>query len=356
MNSRKHTLLLRSAAFLWAFSFGVHSMTVAQCPISLVVSHTDAQQLSLADIDFEHFQSNSLLYTLSFRNDASDSATAQLDLTVRLEVADGSLNESIHGRSSSFEIPPGGRTVTNLNVGSTGDIRFPDFVIPEDVKSKLQDASLASGLLPAGRYTFNFELVNATCGTVTTSPVVIVIQNPSRVELRSPGDGGTTNEFPLFEYFLDNNLRATLTVAEKNPDQSREEAILRQPPMLQADLAGQNAFPYSGGRPLEEGKTYVWQVVGKIRGTGGRDTEVPSPIWLFTVSSSNQVAGTDPLLNLLEEMLGQRYPSIFKQIRDGGYVLTGRFELINSPLTRSELLDLLNRLRENSDGIELSFE
>ena len=354
MKGRKHTLLF--SAFLWAFSFGVHSMGVAQCPISLTVSHTDAQRLTLADIDFEHFQSNSLLYTLGFRNDTSVTATARLDLTVRIELADGSLNETIRATSDPFDIPPGGRTVTNLNVGATGDIRFPDFAIPSDVKSRLQDASLASGQLPAGRYTFNFELVNARCGSVATNPVVIVIQNPSRVELRSPADGGMTNEFPLFEFFLDNNARASLTVAEKNPDQSREDAILRQPPMLQVDLAGQNAFPYSGGRPLEEGKTYAWQVVSKIRGAGGSDTEVPSPIWLFTVSSSNQVTGTDPILNQLEEMLGQRYPAIFKQIHDGGFTLTGRFELNNTTLNRSELLDLLNRLRENTDGIELSFE
>jgi hypothetical protein len=331
-------------------------MAVAQCPISLTVTHTDAQHLSLADIDFEHFQSNTLLYTLSFGNTGLVNASAQLDLTVRLELADGSLNETIHSRSSSFDIPPGGRTVTNLNVGASGDIRFPDFTIPQDVKTKLQDASLASGQLPAGRYTFNFDLVNAICGTVATSPVVIVIQNPSRVELRSPADGSTTNEFPLFEFFLDNNARATLTVAEKNADESREEAIQRQPPMLQADLTGQNAFPYSGGRPLEEGKTYAWQVVSKIRGAGGSDTDVPSPIWVFTVSSSNQVAGTDPLLSQLEEMLGQRYPAIFKQIHDGNYAMTGQYQLNNSTLTRSELLDLLNRLRANSDGIELSIE
>jgi hypothetical protein len=185
--------------------------------------------------------------------------------------------------------------------------------------------------------------------------VTILLQNPSRVDLRSPRDGEVTNEFPLFEYYQEGG-RAELTVAEKSPDQSREDAIARKPAMLDVELTGQNSFLYAGGRPLQDGKTYVWRVVSKVLSTGGTDLEISSPIGEFTVSASGQGTTDDALLDQLEQLLGSRYHDLFAQIRQGGFKLTGNFTLNNSTLTQSQLLDLLNQLRELGDTAEVTFE
>lgn len=331
----------------------------AQCPLTLSpVTYAPVQQLSIADIDFEHFESHTLLFTLEVKNSSGSDVQTQLQVTLDIMLANGTLNERVLDlMSDPFTIGSSGRTITNLQMGRGGDIEFHNVTLPQDAREKVQDVALATGKFPAGTYTFRFALVNTECGTLPAEPpVVFVVQNPSRVELRSPRDGEVTNEFPLFEFFLDNSDWATLTVAEKDPDQSRDEAIVRQPPMLEVDLTGQNAFPYSGGRPLEDGKSYVWRIVSKTRSPGGTDLEVSSPIGLFTVSASGAASPQDALLNQLEEMLGRRYPGIFKEIRDGGFTLTGQYELNSSSLSRAEVLDLLLQLREMSDTIDLTLE
>ena len=126
--------------------------------------------------------------------------------------------------------------------------------------------------------------------------------------------------------------------------------------MIEVELSGQNSFLYSGGRPLEDGKTYVWRVVSKVRSAGGTDVDISSTIGEFKVSVSAQGSTDDALLNQLEELLGSRYHEVFVQIRNSGFKLTGSFTLNDASLTRNQLLDLINQLREMGDSIELTFE
>jgi hypothetical protein len=327
-----------------------------QCPVTMNVSHTAAQQLTLADVDFEHFQGTNLLFTISLRNDnpALD-AVVTLHLTIDINLADnsGSFANAVELTTKPFTVPHSGtRTITNLNLGTGGDIKSETFEFDDAAKSKLQDGALATGQLPAGTYTIHVGLTNLGC---TPEVVTIVLRNPSRVELRSPRDDEVTNEFPLFEFYQESD-RAVLTVAERTPDQSREDAITRQPSMLEVELSGQNSFLYSGGRPLEDGKTYVWRVVSKVRSAGGTDFDISSTIGEFKVSASAQGNTDDALLNQLEELLGSRYHDVFVQIRNSGFKLTGSYTLNDASLNRNELLDLINQLRQMGGTIDLTFE
>jgi hypothetical protein len=101
----------------------------------------------------------------------------------------------------------------------------------------------------------------------------------------------------------------------------------------------------------------VWKVVSKIRSAGGSDIDVSSPVGEFMVSSSPDGVAGDVVLNQLEEMLGSRYRSIFQQIRNGGFKVMGESYMLNdSKLTQSQLMDLLNQLREHGDSIDVTFE
>ena len=327
--------------------------TAQPCAPLVTLSHATVQQLSFADIDFQHFRSNSILFTLHL-TDPTPQATLQI--TLDIELADLSRNFStvIDYRSDPFRVPAEGKTITNLDLGNGGSITG-NLTFDQEAKDYLKDATLGTGTFPAGRYTFHFTVTGvSTC----TDNVVLVLENPSRVELRAPRDGESTNEFPLFEFYQESN-HAVLTIAEKNPEQSNEDAITRKPPMIEQELTGgQNSFLYSGGRPLEIGKTYVWQVVTKVSGSGGKDNEVVSQIWSFTVSSEPDGGAStdDAILNQLKEIFGPRYPTIFEQIRSHGFALTGNNNLNGSALSQAELLNLINQLRQMSDSAELSFE
>jgi hypothetical protein len=326
------------------------------------VTYAPVQQLTIGDIDFEHFQSHRLLFTFDIRNQADSVVHAHLGIRMKVKLFNGTVNDpnAIILVTKPFPIPPGGRIITNLNIGSGSDIATDQFTMSDEVKQKVEDVALATGKFPAGNYLITPALtcensVAASCPDCSR-PIEFDIENPSRVQLRSPSDGETTNEYPFFEFYSDGSTNV-LTVAEKLPDQSREDAILRQPPMLETTLNGQFSFLYAGGRPLEAGKTYVWRVVNKTTGTGGADIEVTSPIGFFTVSASGASGQlNDVLLNQLEDLFGRRYPEIFRQIRNGHFQSTGTFSRDGISIDEQTLLNLLNELRANPDGVDLSFE
>jgi len=331
----------------------------AQCPLSMTVNYVPIQQISLGDIDFEHFESRALLFTAAIINSNPDTVLAQLKITLSIRLADGTppFNEAVNYLSKPFAIAPGLRIITNLDISRKGGshIETESFNFNQEAANKVKGIALSTGKFPAGDYAFNFTLQNAQCAVNPQPPVLIRLENPSRVELRSPRDGEITNEFPLFEFFHDGE-NVVLTVAEKVLGQSREDAMTRKPPMLEVELKSQNSYLYSGGRPLEQGKTYVWKVMEKTLSTGGIEAEVSSPVGLFTVSDSPVGGPADAILGQIEEILGHRYPQIFKQIHNGGFNLSGKYVLNGSTLSTAELLNLLNHLREKADDIDLSFE
>lgn len=327
----------------------------AQGPCTNMTSTTvSVHQLSAVEFDMQHFQSTTLLFTLSITNGCGAVVHGRLNGYLDVMLADGSQFEPAAQFSTNFfAIPTTGMVITNLDLSRT--IRTAvDY--NNAAKTRLQDVAASSGKLPAGDYDFHVELLDSNL-TIIGGPVEMKfhLDNSNYVDLRSPRDGENTNNFPLFEFYQDGN-RATLTVAELTPGRSRADAIVQQPSMLTVDLNGQNTYVYSGGRPLENGKSYVWQVVGKTAGAGG-DIETPSPIYLFTVSNSGAGTVGDPILLQLEDIFGKKYPDLFKSIHDGQMGLTGENETLNgTTINRSDLIKLIDQLRDLVDSAELSIE
>jgi len=330
----------------------------AQCPLSMNVSYVPVHELSIAQIDFDHFESRALLFTLNIGNTSPSTAYGVLHIRVHIKLADGTplSDPALDFTSRQFAIPSGGMTITNLQIGhGAGLVRDSSFDLPSDVKDKVEDVALGTGKFPAGTYAFGLELDGSSCGPIFSTPIVFSVTNPSRVELRAPRDGEVTNQFPMFEFYQD-GVQATLTVAELGNNQSREDAIAHQPPMLQVELNGQNSFLYTGGRPLENGKSYVWQVVGSTLLAGGTSSTISSPIWSFTVASTPGLTSDDVILDMLEQIVGSRFGSTIRQLRTGNFHLNGTIELNGQTLTRDQLLNLLNELRSGSGDIDLVVE
>jgi hypothetical protein len=361
MKMFKFSGLYVSGIFVFVLSFVTTWFTFAQdqpCPLTMTVSHTPVQEISPADFDFAHFESRNLLFTLTIINPTADSASAILEGSIDIKLEDGAyFPKAASFRSRPFKVPPGGLFLTNRNLGREGSIPTEQFEFESEPKSRIQDIALSTGKFPAGTYRFDLTIKCVQVGTERVGDSKLVefnIQNASRVELRSPRDGEATNDRPFFEFFNEADC-GVLTIAEKTPEQSRDDAISHMPPMIEVELCGQNSYLYTGGRPLEEGKTYVWRVVGTSKGTGGAKIEIHSQIGLFTVSSSVQGSPESAILNQLEEMYGQRYTSIFEQIHHSGFAFTGQYTLNGFSLSLSDLLNLLVKLRD-AESAELSFE
>lgn len=332
----------------------------SNCPLSLSVSYAPIQQLSLSDIDFEHFESRILIFTLQIKDTFNIPVSTQLIIEMDAQLLNGNeYKNALYYKSKSFNVFPGMTIITNLDFGKTGKIQSEKYELSNEAKTNIQDVALATGKFPAGYYKYRFKLINSECGELIGEPpeVKLFLDNPTRVELRSPRDGEFTTEFPLFEFFY-NGDKAELLVTEKKENQTLEDAITNVPWMNKVDLYGQNSFLYSGGRPLEQGKTYVWRVISKTVGTGGIENQVSSPIWTFTVSPNQSGIGSaeDAIMKIIEEMFKDKYPKLFQQIHDEGFVLTGVYNFNNSSLSQGELLSILNEIRQYLDEVELTLE
>lgn len=354
------------AGILLFFSSSAPSAAQGSCPLSLAVSHANIQQLTISDLDFEHFESRTLLFTLNIKNDTDVTVSADLKLVINIRLANGNQYEPAYIFShDGISVNPGTLTLTNLDFnGSRYRLRSEDTPYEDAVRENVQDVALATGKFPSGRYSFYFTLENGECGVITSGdPLVLDLENPTRVELISPRDGETTSPFPMFEFFHDGQV-AELTVAELRPEQSREDAISQEPPMNKAELAG-NSFLYGGGRPLEEGKTYVWKVVTKLTGPSGSTIEVSSPIGLFHVSSQAEavdpeVSGLkdksmDEILKILESMFGHKYPDLIASLKktNSSFDLS---TLDGASMSKADLITLLKLLQSGGVEVNLNVE
>ena len=324
----------------------------APCPLRLTAIQVPVEQLTIADFDVNHFESRGLLFTVNISNPGPSPVDVQMNVILMIQLATGEdFQPAAIMKTEPFSVPAPGMTVTNLDLGQSKEIRFESFEIIDAAQDAIEEQTLSSGLLPAGVYTFRFSLEN--CAEAAPVDVVIRLGNPSRVELISPRNGEGVSQFPFFEFYHEGRS-ARLTVAELNPGQTPENAIDRDPPMMQVDLATERSYLYSGGRPLEQGKSYVWRVQTLTRVAGGGTVDLSSPVAGFTVSEGGTYY--DALLARLEMMYGAQYPDIFRAIREGAYRPTGDYSLDGTALSEADLLKVLDALQEAIDSSELTFE
>src|SRR5438105_2799615 len=141
------------AVMILALTVSVATPAAAQCPVSMTVSYTPVQHLGLADVDLEHFESASLLFTVHISNTGSSEAYAQIHVQLMVLLADGtSYPDAVVFSTECFAIPTGGKTITNADIGNTKEIKTQSFTYDHDAKNRVQDIALATGSFPSGRY------------------------------------------------------------------------------------------------------------------------------------------------------------------------------------------------------------
>jgi len=216
-------------------------------------------------------------------------------------------------------------------------IRQDEFdFMPAEEFTNLQTAILSGSKLPAGDYIFDFTVEpEGVVGIATVSQhMVVSIANPSTLDLVAPGGDLADNieiyfPCPLFQWesidFMWTGTNCpgcgySIRVSEYNPmlHSSIDEALNDQSNLpypddglfyqLPADLVAGSAdlytaensfqFPFADAKPLEEGKTYVWQVKKTFPTTSGPET-VESEYFVFTIPTDS-----DPWLLILPDIMG----------------------------------------------------
>lgn len=351
-------LLIRCAGLL----IGSFLVSSSYAQLTLNVAHSDLNQLSVGDIDFQNLGTTHWYFTVTVGPSPSGKVFlhGQIDITL----GDG----TIYNNAAFFETRPfsAPRTFTNIELGPNSDIKLkgrPESDFNQAAKDRIQNDALATGRLPAGTYHFILTVTDTFNTYIyAMSEFSLSLTNYSRLDLIAPRDNETVpNPFPIFQWLYDGD-QIELSIYERLPHHnSKEEAAQGTPNLVvpPSQLVGVRSFQYpsSGVRLLRPGKTYVWRARGLPRGTGGRGGEINSEVWQFTVASTGGES-TGPSMSQQQNVINQLQlitglsSQILNQLVSGNLQLTGNVTDENGrQISIAELQNILNDLSQNPDKI-----
>jgi hypothetical protein len=326
---------------------------LSQGNIQVHASSVPVNTLSIADIDFLNATTPKLLFSVDITN--TSGRELPVVMVVRIDALLTAENLSYDGAltmtTRAFLLGPA-LTVTNLDIGLGKIVRDSLYEKDQAAIDKIKSIALSSGSLPAGTYHFTVTVQELQSASRGTGDFSLVLTNPTSVDLLFPLDGDPgSSSLPVFQWLFD-GYRSRLKVFEKLPWMSSLEEAASGVPHLVAETSTRSyAYPSSGVRTLEPGKTYVWLVEGLVAVSGGSDVVLRSPLRSFTVASTGQ-SMVQSFLDDLERTLDPKYKYIFDELRSDGMTMSGTIRIDGTPIPMSELLRLLSRFRSHPQGVE----
>ena len=344
-----------AAAFCAVFLF-LPSGARSQEGIIVSTVASPVNMLAINDVDFLNATTPKLLFTVTVTNTTGRIVPAVM--SVRADVYLAGSQTSYDGvivvTTKAFALGPS-LTVTNLDIGGSHMLKDSLYEKNSGAIHDIERTALPSGALPAGTYTFVVNVTEVGGTHAGSGEFTLTLTNPTRVDLLFPVDGDqNASLLPLFQWQFD-GYRSRLSVYEQLPNQTTlEEAVSGIPHLTVETAAHSCAYPSSGVRSLEPGKTYVWFVEGLVATSGGSDLVIRSPLRSFTVASP----GTNSLSTILDDLertLDPKYKPVFDALRAEGMNPTGGLRVNGTPVTTADLLRLIQLFRTNPDAV-LSLE
>ena len=257
----------------------------------------DIKAFFISDFHVDDPSRNPLIMTLNITNNLGLNVPVCLKFTAR--TGEGIVLTS--GETNPFNVPPGGLQLTSQDISEVGgEYSLRTFELgPDDVLRDLRDATLATGMIPSGTYTFLVELYQATqsgcLGTlITLAYRDVEVTNPFNLELLLPGqpfgeEGPEEAQFPTFQW-VSEACDFDLTVCQALPEQVSAEEVMENEPVYVGSIEDDCVPVHSAVYPataeeLAPGESYCWQVTSLVPTSGGTE-ERDSEILCFKVRST----------------------------------------------------------------------
>ncbi len=285
------------------FSHYAEAGMVDDVTATLEIYIADASVLFLNDLNLANLESTPLLFAVTITNNTNQLKT----VIMHFGINKGS-DILIDGTSKPFEMAPNEIIhLTNQNIFTSGQKYSLQNVDIGGAAEELKNAILSSGKLPSGNYKFFVEIYdeNNNQEFLDEASKEIFITDPTILDLNSPGQPAEDYDlmevyttYPFFQWQSNAN-EFEITVCEKLPTNSSPSDVMNNEPRLkQTTNTTFFQYPSAGAWPLEEGKTYYWQVIASIQSSSG-PIKLESEIWGFKVG--NISGGTFSVEN--EQML-----------------------------------------------------
>ncbi len=252
----------------------------------------DVQMFFMNDLDLNNPGNNPLLFWVRIQNDHLDRR-----VFITLKIVSDRYGVLAEGTSTPFVLKPD--TLIQLDnrqlAQGQGPFELKDYTLNEENLTKLRDAILSTGLLPSDHYSFLLKIQDVRAPEIEQEKdIALDITNPTVVDLVSPGvPVGSSQPLPAVytqqPQFVWNSNATTfmLTVCEKLPSNASPEEVMENVPRYKGTVQGNSfLYPASGAYPLEEGKTYYWQLEARVETSRGPQT-LKSEIWGFKIARSD---------------------------------------------------------------------
>jgi len=346
-----------------------------------VIADPDIQEwdlVYLTNFDFENGQNNPLIF--GYRLSAPAGTRITIEFALFATVPSMNLNnEELFRASVTFTIQ-GDIYITNRDLDRHlsergirdvlgNQIHFDDYTWDAitkrdpDLASSLQASVLSSGSLPAGEYRYVLNVSGGDVNYNFPNERTFIISNPSAIDLVFPTDGYqfAGNTYPVFEWSSTGCEHYAIRICEYNPTvhSSYEDAIQSEAVFPYPDNGGfveigssiQLDYSTANGRPLEPGKSYVWQVK-KTCYTNIGNQDIYSEIYSFTITEVG--APESECLQQIHNALGDnQYNALFGP--NGplhGLTDCPEITLDGQPISATDFANLLMQLMSGAYTIE----
>ena len=335
--------------------YPVYASSEVQVTLELFPAMQNARMLFLSDFDLLQLGNGPLLFRISMINTSSGPKS----LIGKFSVETANLGILFTGETKPFTLPVGTTFLTNQDLFTKQKEFSLSHYNFEDAADQLREAILQTGKLPTDRYDFKWEIFEVENNTNHDSKTEsLFIDNPTRLDLISPGTEATSNFLPIlfttFPYFRweSNTAEFRLKVCEKLPHNRTPEDAMNNTPRLETKIINNNFFQYpsAGTWNLEEGKTYFWQVFATIKTASG-SYEIPSEIWGFQIidlSNPQLAESQEQIIKGLQDILGDDIiAELFGQEGELlGFQMTGVAYWNGKPVSIQKIMELIDEIRE----------
>ncbi len=293
------------------------------------------------------------LFAMTLQNLTGNTQSVVLELTVNMVRPQSVL--LVRAATNPFPLQTGVRRISSKDLATTGrDVSAADFEFGSN-SDVLTNQLRQTGLFPAGTYRFTVEVRTAQGIVLDRAEVSREVINPTRIELLSPGrlfgDPApiVTTPSPRFLWSGDAPLAAgggdyRIRVARVDAGVSAEEAMSGFAAWESRVRATTAVYPGSAqALPLEQGRTYAWQIVREVRTSGGVE-QLESPIFWFRMSSpsgaTDESAATSELVDQIAA-IAQAFGlgGELQGFRPSGPAMVG-----GRPVTQAVLDEILRRI------------
>jgi hypothetical protein len=249
----------------------------------------------LNDLNLTNMEHAPLIFAVTIQNYFSIHKQLVLHFGIRR-----SNQTLLEGTTEPFMIQayPAQIYLTSQNILSEGEQYSIQNYDIGDTADELANAILAQGKLPTGVYQFfvevDYEKNNISQRAVFDEEIINICISTT-LDLISPGQPAESGElmeiYTTLPFFLWHSAATEfrITVCEKLAINTSPQDVMNNEPRLQTTitvLPNQTFFQYpaSGVWPLEQGKTYYWQIVAITESSSG-PVELESEIWGFKIAN-----------------------------------------------------------------------